>query len=173
VYKACLLVFLLFLSACSDKPPSDIAPDYGEVYFHIGCFWQNPADPVQAVQPAVWRCFENVETDLLSGFLYLELESEISLYFCGTDLTLRSGIDMYDNLISYLTNNKYDCLHITEDKNTGNAFDWLWDDTNSALQIIWRPEDGANKMLTLVVAGSDEYNQVVRSTVYYKTNFEN
>ena len=169
MYKAYLLLILLFLSACSSDPPSSVAPDYGEVYFHIGCYWP---DPAQVLQPAIWRCFENVETELLSGFLYMELESTTSLYFCGENLTLRSGIGMYDNLISYLTNNKYDCLHITEDKKAGNAFDWLWNENSNTLQIIWRPEDDPNKMLTLVIPASDEYNQVVRSTVYYKTNFE-
>ena len=49
-------------------------------------------------------------------------------------------MDVYDNLINYLTKDRFDCLHITEDKNKGNNFDWFWDDKN-ILQIIWRPED--------------------------------
>ena len=152
------------MGACSTEPSPDIVPDYGEIYFHIGCYWP---DPSQVLQPAVWRCFENVETELLSGFLYLELENETSLYFCGENLTLRSGITTYDNLIRYLTNNKYDCLHITEDKITGNAFDWAWNSGNNALQITWRPDDDPHKILTLVIK-NEEYNQVTRSTVYYK-----
>ncbi len=167
MHKAFLLLVLLFLglSSCSKDPPSEIAPDYGEVYFYIGCYWP---DPLQVLQPAIWRCFEDVETELLSGFLYLELENATSLYFCGESLTLRSGISLYDNLIRYLTNNQYDCLHITEDKNAGNAFDWFWDDRIHTLQIIWRPEDEPHKILTLVIPPTDEYNQVVRATVYYK-----
>ena len=104
---------------------------------------------------------------MLSGFLYLELESSTSLYFCGESLTLRSGIDLYDNLIKFLTNNKYDCLHITEDKQKGNEFDWVWEENINTLQIIWRPEDSPHKMITLVIK-EEEYNQVVRSIIYYK-----
>ena len=124
-------------------------------------------DPLQVLQPAVWRCFENVETELLSGFLYMELENATSLYFCGEDLTLNSGINTYDNLISLITNNRYDCLHITEDKQVGNSFDWYWEETVNTLQIIWRPDDDDHKMLTLVIE-DEEYNQVVSSIVYYK-----
>jgi len=164
VYRAYLLIFLL-LCACKADPPVEVIPDYGDVYFYIGCYWPNPAE---VLQPAIWRCFENVETELLSGFLYLELENSNSLYFCGENLTLRSGIGMYDNLITYLTNNKYDCLHITEDKEEGNAFDWFWEESINTLQIIWRPDDEVHKMITLVIK-DEEYNQVVRSVVYYKT----
>ena len=164
MYRAYLLIFLL-LCACKADPPVEVIPDYGDVYFYIGCYWPNPAE---VLQPAIWRCFENVETELLSGFLYLELENSNSLYFCGENLTLRSGIGMYDNLITYLTNNKYDCLHITEDKEEGNAFDWFWEESINTLQIIWRPDDEVHKMITLVIK-DEEYNQVVRSVVYYKT----
>jgi hypothetical protein len=97
----------------------------------------------------------------------MELENATSLYFCGEDLTLNSGINTYDNLISLITNNRYDCLHITEDKQVGNSFDWYWEETVNTLQIIWRPDDDDHKMLTLVIE-DEEYNQVVRSTVYYK-----
>ena len=169
VYRVCLLLIIAFLIGCSDEPPATIAPDYGEIYFHIGCYWPHPA---QTLEPAIWRCFENVETELLSGFLYLELEHATSLYFCGENLTLQSGIAMYDNLITYLTNNKYDCLHITEDKEEGNAFDWLWDPDKNTLQITWRPDEEPHKRLTLVVENND-YNQVVRSTVFYKILSDN
>ena len=164
MYKAYLLLFLILFCACEHTPAPEIANDYGDVYFHIGCYWP---DPAQVLDPAVWRCFENVETELLSGFLYLELESSTSLYFCGENLTLRSGINMYDNLIKFLTNNKYDCLHITEDKQKGNEFDWGWEEDINTLQIIWRPEDSPHKMITLVIK-EEEYNQVVRSVVYYR-----
>ena len=154
----------MLFCACDRPDPPDVTSDYGDVYFHIGCYWP---DPVQVLEPAVWRCFENVETELLSGFLYLELESSTSLYFCGENLTLRSGISLYDNLIRILTNNKYDCLHITEDKQKGNEFDWVWEEDINTLQIIWRPEDSPHKMITLVIK-EEEYNQVVRSVVYYR-----
>ena len=108
-----------------------------------------------------------MDTDLLSGFLYLELESAQSLYLCGTNLTLRSNIDMYDNLISYLTRDKFDCLHITEDTHEGNSFDWVWEESINTLQIIWRPDDAPHKMITLVIE-NQEYNQVGAAPVYYK-----
>jgi len=97
----------------------------------------------------------------------MELEDATSLYFCGEDLTLRSGIDLYDNLVNFITKGTYDCLHLTEDKNAGNAFDWTWDSNNNILQIIWRPDNDPHKMLTLTIE-DEEYNQVVRSTVYYR-----
>jgi len=172
VYRAYLLIFLLLLCACKTDSPSEVIPDYGDVYFHIGCYWPDPADLSWVLQPAIWRCFEEVDTELLSGFLYLELENANSLYLCGENLTLRSGIDMYDNLISYLTKDKYDCLHITEDKNEGNSFDWFWEEDINTLQIIWRPDDEDHKMITLIIK-DEEYNQVVRSTVYFKTLLPN
>ena len=55
--------------------PADVIPDYGDIYFHIGCYWPDPADLSWSIQPAIWRCFEHVETDLITGFLYLELEN--------------------------------------------------------------------------------------------------
>jgi len=167
VYRAYLLILLILLCSCAKDSPSDIVPDYGDVYFRIGCYWPDPADLSWALQPAIWRCFEHVDSNLLSGFLYLELESSTSLYLCGENLTLRSGIQMYDNLIAYITRDKYDCLHITEDTNEGNAFDWFWDESINTLQIIWRPDDESHKMMTLVVE-DEEYNQVVSSIVYYK-----
>ena len=173
MYRAYLLIFLLLLCACkTDDPPSEVMPDYGDIYFYIGCYWPDPADLSWALQPAIWRCFEEVDTELLSGFLYLELENANSLYLCGENLTLRSGIDMYDNLISYLTKDKYDCLHITEDKNEGNSFDWFWEENINTLQIIWRPDDEDHKMITLIIE-DEEYNQVVRSTAYFKTLLPN
>tara|TARA_Y100000034_G_C6830089_1_gene374617 strand:- start:278 stop:793 length:516 start_codon:yes stop_codon:yes gene_type:complete len=167
VARVVSILLLLLLGSCTTDIESDLEPDYGAVYFQLGCYWPDPSDPSSLIQPAVWRCFENVESELLSGFLYLELESINSLYFCGENLTLQSGIDLYDNLITFLTNNQYDCLHITEDRNEGNSFDWAWDSNNSTLQIIWRPEEEAHKMITLVIEEA-EYNQVVNSTAYFK-----
>ena len=58
-------------------------------------------------------------------------------------------------------------MHITEDKQKGNEFDWVWEENINTLQIIWRPEDSPHKMITLVIK-EEEYNQVVRSIIYYK-----
>ena len=167
MYKTCLLVFLFLFASCNNEAPEEVALNYGDIYFHMGCYWPDPTDASWVAQPATWRCFEHVDTDLLTGFLYLELESTESLYLCGTNLTLRSGIDMYDNLISYLTRETFDCLHITEDLNEGNSFDWVWQEDMNTLQIIWRPEDEPHQMITLVIENQD-YNQTVSSPVYHR-----
>jgi len=71
-------------------------------------------------------------------------------------------------LIRLLTTDKYDCLHITEDIEKGNQFDWSWDGESNILQLIWRPEDEPQKLITLVIQ-SAEYDVIIKSTVYYKT----
>ena len=166
MYKVFLLVFLL-LSGCTKDLPTE--PDYGEAYFEMSCVW---VDPEATIQPAIWRCFEEVETSLINGFLYLELESDISLYFCGENLTLSTGINIYDNLITFLTRDQYNCLHITEDKQKENEFDWAWSRDIQLLQIIWRPENDPHTMISLIVQNA-EYNQPIKSTVYYKILFDN
>ena len=95
MYKVIVLVFLL-LSGCVQEQP--IEPDYGEKYFEMDCVW---VDPASTIQPAIWRCSQWAETDLINGYLYLELENDTNLWFCGRDLTLTTGIDLYDNLINY------------------------------------------------------------------------
>jgi len=164
VHRVLLVLFVLIAVSCSHKEELPVETDYGDIYFHIDCYWP---DPQEVTSPALWRCYEDINTELLSGFLFLELESEISLYFCGENLELRSGIDIYDNLIALITRDKYDCLHITEDKQKGNEFDWSWDHTTTRLQIIWRPEDSVHKMITLIIAQS-EYGTALRVPVYYK-----
>jgi len=161
VYKIVVLALLL-LSACAQEQAPQ--PDYGEAYFEMDCVWVDPAEPIQ---PAIWRCFQDVETELINGFLYLELENNTNLWLCGRDLTLSTGIDLYDNLIRYLTKGRYDCLHITEDKQKENEFDWAWVQASGLLQIIWRPEDDPHKMISIVIQNG-EYNEIIKSTVYYK-----
>jgi len=169
VYRAYFLLLLLLLNACSDDPPSEVTPDYGEKYFEMDCVW---VDPASTVQPAIWRCSQDIETELINGFLYLELENDTNLWFCGRDLTLSTGIDLYDNLIRFLTNDRYDCLHITEDKQKENEFDWAWVQDSSLLQIIWRPEDDTHKMISIVIQNG-EYDEIIKSTVYYKILSDN
>jgi hypothetical protein len=146
-----------------------IESDYGEKYFEMDCVW---VDPASTIQPAVWRCSQWAATDLINGYLYLELENDTNLWFCGRDLTLSTGIDLYDNLISYLTRGRYDCLHITEDRQKENEFDWEWDHGTHLLQIIWRPEDDTHKMISIVIQNG-EYDEIIKSTVYYKILSDN
>jgi len=168
VYRLYLIIILLLCGCLNDSPPPPPL-EFGDPYFELDCTWVDPGDTGRA---AVWRCGSDVETTLLSGFIFLELEHADSLHFCGRDLTLNSGIGVYDNLIRLLTKDKYDCLHITEDIEKGNQFDWSWDNEGNILQLIWRPEDEAHKMITLIIQ-SAEYNVIVRSIVYYKTESEN
>ena len=164
MYKSYLIIVLI-LSGCASNCPPPLPQEFGDPYFELECTWPGPGTTERA---AIWRCGNDVETSLLAGFVFLELEHSDSLYFCGRDLTLNSGIDIYDNLTRLLTTDKFDCLHITEDKEKGNQFDWSWDDESNILQLIWRPEDAPHKMITLIVQ-SAEYDDIVKSTVYYKT----
>jgi len=164
VYKVYLAIILLLISGCLGECPLEPLPDYGDPYFEIDCTWVAPGAPGQT---AVWRCFEELKTELLSGFVFLELENPRSLYLCGTDLILNSGVVVYDNLIGLLTDGRYNCLHLVEDKNLGNSFDWTWDSDANLLQFIWRPDNEPEKILTLIIPEAD-YDVVVRTTVYYK-----
>ena len=163
--KRLLLLLIIFLSACgNDCPP--ITEALGEPYFELECAWEDPNNPLSPPRQAIWRCGGDVQTPLLTGFVFLELEHTDSLHFCGSDLILESHIEIYDNLVGFLTRDKYDCLHITEDREKGNQFDWSWNDQTNMLQLIWRPEDGPHQMMTLVVEAA-EYDTLVKSTVYY------
>jgi len=165
VYKLYLIIILILSGCVNDCPSPPTSLELGDPYFELDCSWVSPDSPGRV---AIWRCGSDVETDLLSGFVFLELEHADSLYFCGRDLTLNSGIGVYDNLIRLLTTDKYDCLHITEDIEKGNQFDWSWDGESNILQLIWRPEDEPQKLITLVIQ-SAEYDVIIKSTVYYKT----
>jgi hypothetical protein len=159
-----LAIIILLISACSDDCIAPTPHDYGDPYAEIDCAW---VDPDVEIRTAVWRCFEDLQTEILSGFVFLELENLESLYLCGTDLILNTGVTVYDNLIGLLTEGRYNCLHLVEDKNLGNSFDWTWNDTTNVLQFIWRPDEDPEKILTLVIADA-EYDVIVRTTIYYK-----
>ena len=164
MYRLYLIVILIISGCASDCPPPP-PQEFGDPYLELECSWP---DPDTTERPAIWRCGNDVATPLLTGFVFLELEHSDSLYFCGRDLTLSSGIDVYDNLTRLLTTDKFDCLHITEDREKGNQFDWDWDDERNILQLIWRPENEPQKILTLILEDAP-YDVIVRAIVYYKT----
>ena len=164
MYKLYLIIILLLISGCTDECDPPLDQELGELYFELECSWPDPDTTERA---AIWRCGNDVETPLLTGFVFLELEHSDSLYFCGRDLTLNSGIDVYDNLTRLLTTDKFDCLHITEDREKGNQFDWDWDDERNILQLIWSPENEPQKVVTLVIEDAP-YDVIVKSIVYYK-----
>ena len=154
----------MLLTGCLNQCPPPEVDNYGDPYAEINCAWVDPEAPGRL---AVWRCFEELQTELLSGFIFLELENPQSLYLCGTDLILTSGVTVYDNLIGLLTEGRYNCIHLTEDTKPGNSFDWTWDDVDNILQFIWRPDDEPHKALTLIIEEAD-YDVIVRTTIYYK-----
>lgn len=172
MYRALLVLFLLFLGCYNDPPENEnLILQYGEEYATIPCVW---IEPGSTNPEAIWRCYGDLETQLLSGWLYLELEHKNSLWFCGENLELNSGVSMYDNLIRFLTEDRYDCLHITEDKEKGNTFDWSWNHESQSgiLQLIWRPEEDPHKLISIVISNKD-YNEVVIATIHYKTLSQN
>ena len=75
-------------------------------------------------------------------------------------------------MITFLTRDQYNCLHITEDKQKENEFDWVWSRDAQLLQIIWRPENDPHTMISLIVEIA-EYNRPIKSTVYYKILSDN
>jgi hypothetical protein len=163
VYKVYLIIILLISGCANDCPPPE-PQEFGDPYFELDCAW---VEPGTTPQEAIWRCGSDIETPLLTGFIFLELEHADSLYFCGRDLILRSGIEIYDNLVRLITTGKYNCLHITEDIKKGNQFDWSWNNEDNILQLIWRPDDKPHKMITLIIEDAN-YDVIVKSTVYYK-----
>jgi hypothetical protein len=164
VYKAYILILLGFLVSCKANEPVDLTEQYGDEYFQMDCAW---ADPDRGPYVPIWRCTQDVTKELITGHLVLQLSSPVDLYFCGENLHLQSDIGLYDNLISYLTEDNFDCLHITEDETAGNMFDWAWEGTINTLQLIWRPETAPWKMVTLVLQEGEFYEPVI-GTVYYK-----
>jgi hypothetical protein len=70
-----------------------------------------------------------------------------------------------------MTQYTYDCYEAYERK-LGNEFDWIWDEPTSTLQLIWRPEDDLDKVLTVFVPKEVDSPRVLGS-VYYKTGYFN
>ena len=89
----------------------------------------------------------------------------------GKEITLNSGHDLHDNLIASLTQYNYDCYEAYE-RSLGNEFDWIWDEPTNTLQLIWRPDDDVDKVLTLFVPEKKDSPRVLGS-VYYKTGYFN
>tara|TARA_R110000824_G_scaffold22464_5_gene82197 strand:- start:1881 stop:2375 length:495 start_codon:yes stop_codon:yes gene_type:complete len=155
------IALLLFLTGCPNISPPDInEQQYGTLYFTMECVWRNHNDG-----ETLWWCSQDVETELLTGHLALELLEDDRLAFCGEDLVLNSGHELHDNLVSLLTKNIFNCIYTPENE-LGNEFDWLWYKEDKTLQIIWRPEDSNHKQLTLIIDPGRPVTDV-RGRVYY------
>ena len=66
-----------------------------------------------------------------------------------------------------MTQHSYSCYDSYERK-LGNEFDWIWDESTSTLQLIWRPDDALDKVLTVFVPKRVD-SSLVLGSVYYKT----
>lgn len=158
-----VVIFFLCLQLCScitniDAPVSSI---YGEPYFTMDCIWRSHGDG-----ETLWWCMEEVETDLVTGFLGLELLEDGRLAFCGEDLLLNTGHALHDNLVSALTEGQFICI-LNSETELGNEFDWIWSKEDKTLQIIWRPEEEVHKQLTLVIDSGISVTDVI-GRMYYK-----
>ena len=167
-------VFLLILvTGCTNLPSEeDIRQqEYGELYATMDCWWSSN----DTLPAAIFWCNDDLDTSLIKGYVSLAVETDIDAtnYFsiCGKDVTLNSGHNLHDTLIASMTNGTYNCYNAYETE-LGNAFDWIWDEDTTTLQLIWRPENEEHKVLTLFVPERVDGPNVL-GTVYYKTGVFN
>jgi len=166
-----LLFLLIFLCSCVINPSVEEVriQEYGDLYAIMDCWWSdqenNPA--------AIFWCTEDLETELISGHVSLAIQNDLAgeefFSICGRDVVLNTGHPLHDNTVVVLTHNSYNCIDSYE-RELGNEFDWLWDEDNRSLQLIWRPKDEVHKVLTLFV---EEHIESPRTEgrVYYKTGY--
>jgi len=166
-----LLIVLLLLYSCNNQlTEEDVRQEeYGELYATMNCWWSSQPN----LSPALFWCTETLDTELISGYVSLaileDLDGEEMFSICGKNVTLNSGVSIYDNIIALMTEDTYDCLQSYE-RNLGNEFDWIWDNPTNTLQLIWRPTNDVDKVLTLFIPEKVDSPRVLGS-VYYKTGY--
>lgn len=137
----------------------------------MNCWWSSQ----ELIAPTIFWCAENLETELISGYVSLAISNDIDgeqfFSICGREIILNSGHDLHDNLIAAMTEHTYDCYEAYE-RRLGNEFDWIWDEPSSTLQLIWRPKDEVDKVMTIFVPPQEDSPRVIGS-VYYKTGYFN
>jgi hypothetical protein len=172
VYRL-LLLLLFVLSSCSNNiTEEDIRQEeYGDLYATMDCWWSSQ----ELIASTIFWCADTLETELISGYVSLAIIQDLDgvefFSICGRGITLNSGHLLHDNLIAAMTEHTYDCYESYERK-LGNEFDWIWDEPTSTLQLIWRPEDDLDKVLTVFVPEQIDSPRVLGS-VYYKTGYFN
>jgi hypothetical protein len=127
----------------------------------MDCVWRNWDDG-----ESLWWCGSYVNTDLLDGYVFLELLENEILSFCGEDLTLNSGYSLHDDWVSALTFGRFNCINSPEN-NLGNEFDWIWYKEEKTMELIWRPNEKETKILTLIISPGRPA-VTVPGTVYYR-----
>ena len=171
MYK--IIVLLILLCSCSNNlTEEDIRQEeYGELYATMDCWWSSQ----EAIASTIFWCADTLETELISGYVSLAIIQDLDgiefFSICGRDIVLNTGHLLHDNLIAAMTQYTYDCYESYERK-LGNEFDWIWDEPSSTLQLIWRPEDELDKVLTVFVPKQADSPRVLGS-VYYKTGYFN
>jgi hypothetical protein len=171
MYK--ILVLLILLCSCSNNlTEEDIRQEeYGELYATMDCWWSSQEGMVSTI---FW-CAGDLETQLISGYVSFaivqDLDFEKFFSICGREVVLNSGHLLHDTLIYSMTQYTYDCYESYE-RQLGNEFDWIWDEPSSTLQLIWRPGDDLDKVLTIFVPKQVDSPRVLGS-VYYKTGYFN
>ena len=171
MYK--ILVLLILLCSCSNNiTEEDIRQEeYGNLYATMDCWWSSQ----QAIASTIFWCADTLKTELISGYVSLAVMEDLDgvefFSICGREIVLNSGHALHDNLIASMTQHTYDCYESYERK-LGNEFDWIWDEPTSTLQLIWRPEDDLDKVLTVFVPKQIDSPRVLGS-VYYKTGYFN
>ena len=167
-----ILVLLLLLCSCTNTlTEEDVrVREYGELYATMTCWWTAQEN----FAPTIFWCTETLETELISGYVSLAIEEDLAgerfFSICGRDIVLNTGYPLHDAVIPAMTE-FYNCLNSYE-RNLGDEFDWLWDDKESTLQLIWRPDRHPHKVLTLFVEEQQE-SPWVTGRVYYKTGYFN
>jgi len=168
-----ILILLVLLCSCSNNiTEEDIRQEeYGVLYATMDCWWSSQ----EAIASTIFWCADDLETELISGYVSLAVIQDLDgvefFSICGRNIILNSGHELHDNLIAAMTQDNYDCYESYERK-LGNEFDWIWDEPTSTLQLIWRPEDDLDKVLTVFVPKQVDSPRVLGS-VYYKTGYFN
>ena len=170
MYRLFLLVFLL--CSCLDNVSEEEVrqAEYGELYATMSC-WRHQPDEESLL---LFWCNETLDTELIKGFVSLAVEEDtggsLFLAICGHNVELNTGHDLHDNLIAALTMEQWNC-HNAYERKLGNEFDWMWDDKLRNLQLIWRPEDATQKVLTVHLPPWNQDSTYVTGYVYYKSGY--
>ena len=163
------IALLVSVISCTPSPSEEDIRihEYGETYATMDCWWSSQ----EAMAPAIFWCTEDLEAELISGYVSLSIQHDLVgeefFSICGRNVVLNTGHPLHDNTVVILTQNNYNCIDSYE-RELGNEFDWLWDDEDNILQLIWRPRDEVDKVLTLFIEEREDSPRA-DGRVYYKT----